>query len=221
MRRVTADDFDFTGAPLFRKTATIPVANVVFAKGGEKVVTLQSGAAGEFTETTNIARPGDAIVTRGPGDSYVPKKFSNNFEINPANSSEYRSKNFGRAIFQDEDFVITAPWGEDQRIMAGGVIFQSLAGAAPEVYGNQGDSFEADYAREAADGSLQSLAAPLKTQLRWAIEKREIAHLSDIRTRAVYARGHVFQENDLADDTLDIIDGAGIALETLSRQRPF
>jgi hypothetical protein len=109
--------------------------------------------------------------------------------------------------------------GEDQTIKAGGVVFQSLAGKAPEVYGNQGHSFEADYAREASDGGLVSLAAPLKTQLRWAMEKREIAHLSDIRLRAFFARGHVFQPNDLADDTLDIIDAANIALETLSRRR--
>jgi hypothetical protein len=221
LRRVTANDFDFTNAPLFRKTATIPVTNVVFAKGGEKVVTLQSGSAGQFVESTNVAQPGDAIVTRGAGDSYIPKKFSNNFEINPGNPGEYRSKNFGRAIFQDEDFVIAAPWGEDQAIMAGGVVFQSLAGDAPEVYGNQAASFEADYAREASDGSLMSLAAPLKTQLRWAIEKREIAHLSDIRLRAFFARGHVFQPNDLADDTLDVIDAAEIALETLSRRTSF
>jgi hypothetical protein len=221
LKRVTANDFDFTGAPLFRKTATIPVANVIFAKGGEKIVTLQSGSAGEFAETTNIAQPGDAIVTRGAGDSYIPKKFTNNFEINPGNPSEYRSKNFGRAIFQDEGFIIAAPWGEDQTIAAGGVVFQSLAGDTPEVYGNQGHSFEADYAREAADGDLMPLAERLKPQLRWAMEKREIAHVSDIRSRAFFARGHVFQPNDLADDTLDIIDAADIALEALSRQTSF
>jgi hypothetical protein len=217
LRRVTADDFDFTDAPLFRKTATIPVANIVFAKGGEKVVTLQSGSSGEFTETTNLAQRGDAILTRSPGDSYIPKKFSNNFEINPRNPAEFRSKNFGRALFQDEGFIIAAPWGEDQTIKAGGVVFQSLAGASPEVYGNQAASFEADYAREAADGSLMPLATRLKMQLVWAMQKREIAHLSDIRLRAYYARGHMFQ----ADDTLDIIDGANIALEALSGRTPF
>jgi hypothetical protein len=221
LRRVTANDFDFTDAPLFRKTATIPVANVAFAKGGEKVVTLQSESSGQFVESTNIAQPGDAIVTRSAGDSYIPKKFSNNFEINPGNPAEYRSKNFGRAIFQDEDFIIAAPWGEDQTIKAGGVVFQSLAGASPEVYGNQAASFEADYAREAADGGLMPLATRLKTQLVWAMEKREIAHLSDIRLRAFYARGHVYQPNELADDTLDIIDGANIALEAFLGRTPF
>jgi hypothetical protein len=198
LRRVTANDFDFTDAPLFRKTATIPVANVAFAKGGEKVVTLQSESAGQFVESTNIAQPGDAIVTRSAGDSYIPKKFSNNFEINPGNPAEYRSKNFGRAIFQDEDFIIAAPWGEDQTIKAGGVVFQSLA-----------------------DGGLMPLATRLKTQLVWAMEKREIAHLSDIRLRAFYARGHVYQPNELADDTLDIIDGANIALEAFLGRTPF
>ena len=37
-RRVTGDDFDFDSAPLFRKIATLPVDNVVFAEGGETVV---------------------------------------------------------------------------------------------------------------------------------------------------------------------------------------
>ncbi|MEJ0052216.1 MAG: hypothetical protein WDN02_13565 [Methylovirgula sp.] len=212
MKRVTANDFDFTGAPLFRKTATIPVASVVFGKGGEKVVTLQSGAAGQFAETINIAQLGDAIVTRSAGDSYIPKKFSNNFEINPGNSNEYRSKNFGRAIFQEEDFVIMAPWGEDQTIAAGGVVFQSLVGDSPEVYGNQGHSFEADYAREAADGALLPLTLPLKTQLQWANDKGEIVHLSDIRARAVYAREMVTDEKKSAEVFSEIIRVADIAI---------
>jgi hypothetical protein len=216
VRRVTANDFDFTGAALFRKTAAIPVANVVFAKGGEKVVTLQSGPGGQFVESTNVAQPGDAIVTRGVGDSYIPKKFSNNFEIDPGNPGQYRSKNFGRALFQDEDFVIAAPWGEDQTIMAGGVVFQSLAGAAPEVYGNQAASFDADYAREAVDGSLQSLVTSLGIQLHWAIDKGDIAHLSDIRARALFA-----QRRGVTMDQDDIIASADAAIQTLSRRRPL
>ncbi|MEW6438460.1 MAG: hypothetical protein AB1508_14975 [Pseudomonadota bacterium] len=186
-RRVSADQFDFDAAPWFRKTATIPVANVAFAKGGEEIITLQPDAAGKFIESKNIAKPGDAIVTRSPGDSYIPKKFSNNFEIDPHNPAEYRSKNFGRAIFQAGSVVIAAPWGEDQTIMAGGVIFESHAGAEPEVYGNQAASFEADYAREDADGSLMPLTAPFATQLEWAIEKGEKAHAADIAARLTFA----------------------------------
>jgi hypothetical protein len=186
-RRVSADQFDFDAAPRFRKTATIPVANVVFARGGEEIVTLQPDDAGKFIESKNIAKPGDAIVTRSPGDSYIPKKFSNNFEIDPNNPAEYRSKNFGRAIFQTEPVVIAAPWGEDQTIMAGGVIFESHAGAEPEVYGNQAASFEADYAREAADGGLMPLTAPFKRQLEWAIGNGETAHVADIGGRLKFA----------------------------------
>jgi hypothetical protein len=186
-RRVSAGQFDFDAAPCFRKTATIPVANVVFAKGGEQIITLQPDDAGKFIESRNIAKPGDAIVTRSPGDSYIPKKFSNNFEIDPHNPAEYRSKNFGRAIFQTEPVVIAAPWGEDQTIMAGGVIFESHVGAEPEVYGNQAASFEADYAREAADGSLMPLTAPFATQLAWAIENDETAHVADITARLKFA----------------------------------
>ncbi len=215
MRRVTANDFDFTSAPLFRKCATIPVANVVFAKGGEKVVTLQSGAAGQFAETINIAQLGDAIVTRSAGDSYIPKKFSNNFEINPANSDEYRSKNFGCAIFQDEDFVIMAPWGEDQTIAAGGVIFQSLAGDTPEVYGNQGRSFEADYAREAADGSLLPLTLPLKTHCNGRPTRASSRTSGTFVVRAVYARKQASQNSLGTSD--EVIRMADIVLNRSSR----
>ena len=188
-RRVFADQFDFDAAPCFRKTATIPVVNVVFAKGGEDIITLQPDDAGKFIESQNIAKPGDAIVTRSPGDCYIPKKFGNNFEIDPNNPAEYRSKNFGRAIFQTEPVVIAAPWGEDQTIMAGGVIFESHAGAEPEVYGNQAASFEADYAREATDGSLMPLTEPFAMQLAWAIEKGESAHVADICARLKFAIG--------------------------------
>jgi len=186
-RRVSADQFDFDAAPCFRKTATIPVVNVVFAEGGEEIITLQPDDGGKFIESKNIAGPGDAIVTRSPGDSYIPKKFVNNFEIDPNNPAEYRSKNFGRAILQTEPVVIAAPWGEDQTIMAGGVIFESHAGAEPEIYGNQAASFEADYAREAADGSLMPLTAAFATQLAWAMEKGERAHVADIHARLKFA----------------------------------
>jgi hypothetical protein len=153
-KRVSASDFDFDAAPAFRKVETVPLENVVFAVGGEKVVTRQKAKDGtEFTETTSIAKTGDAIVTRSPGDSYaVPlAKFNKNLEIDPANPNQYRSKNFGRAVQVLADAVIAAPWGEDQHIKAGGVIFQNRA--SNEVYGNQQHSFEGDFAREARDGA--------------------------------------------------------------------
>jgi hypothetical protein len=154
------------------------------AVGGEKVVTRQKAKDGtEFTETTSIAKTGDAIVTRSPGDSYaVPlAKFNKNLEIDPANPNQYRSKNFGRAVQVLADAVIAAPWGEDQHIKAGGVIFQNRA--SNEVYGNQQHSFEGDFAREARDGSLIRLTEPLTVQLPWAEDKGETAHIADIEQR--------------------------------------
>ena len=129
---------------------------MVFAKGGEVVSTRQKKQGGEeFEETTATAKTGDAIVTRSPGDSYVvpAAKFGLNFEINPNNTSQYRSKNFGRAIQIPYDFKVAAPWG-DQDIVAGGVIWQNRASS--EIYGNQRHSFEGDFAREQIlDGEAQ------------------------------------------------------------------
>ena len=183
-KRVAASNFEFENAPAFRKVETVPLANVVFAVGGETVVTRQKAKDGtEFTETTSNAKAGDAIVTRSPGDSYaVPTiKFEKNFEIDPTNPTQYRSKNFGRGVQVTEDTVIAAPWGEDQNIKAGGVIFQNRA--SNEVYGNQQHSFEGDFAREAKDGSLIRLTESLPAQLAWAEEKGEKAHITDIENR--------------------------------------
>ncbi len=182
--RVQSSNFDFENAPAFRKVETVPIVNVVFAVGNETVVTRQKAKDGsEFLETTSITRAGDAIVTRTPGDSYaVPTvKFEKNFEIDPTNPSQYRSKNFGRAVQVTKDIVIAAPWGEDQNIKASGVIFQNRA--SNEVYGNQQHSFEGDFAREAKDGSLMRLTESLPVQMAWAQEKGETAHIKDIESR--------------------------------------
>lgn len=183
-KRVHPGDIDFEHAPAFRKVEIIPAASVRIASGGERVVTRQKTKDGtEFVETTNIAKVGDAIVTRTPGDTYVvtAEAFAKNFETDPVNPGQYRSKNFGRAVQVREDSVIAAPWGEDQYIKAGGVIYRN--GASNEVYGNQQHSFEGDFAREAKDGSLIRLTEPLKVQLAWALEKGEAAHVADIERR--------------------------------------
>jgi hypothetical protein len=189
-KHVQPNDFDFANAPAFRKVETVPVENVIFASGGEKVITRQRAKNGtEFVETENRANAGDAIVTRTPVDTYVisAKAFANYLEIDPANPGRYRSKNFGRAVQVLEDCVIAAPWKEDQYIEAGGVIYRN--GVSNEVYGNQQHSFEGDFAREAADGSLMRLTEPLKAQLAWAVKKGEGAHAADVRRRMAAEAG--------------------------------
>ena len=180
-KRVKASDFDFDEAPVFRKTATLSKANVIVAEGGEKITTMQpDGKGGEYVETTKTAKAGDHIVTRAANDVYIidAAKFPKLYEDDPENPDQFRSTNVGRAILMEEDIVIAAPWGEDQQIKAGGILFRS--NASPDVYGNQKHSFEADFAREGADGSdcsigrTESLGAG--TRRSCASERRYEAH---------------------------------------------
>jgi hypothetical protein len=182
--RVNPENYDFDSAPVFRKTAALPIDNVVIAQGGEEIKTMQpDGNGGQFVETVKTANEGDAIVKRDADDVYIidAAKFPKLYEVNPENPDQYRSTNVGRAILMEQDIVITAPWGEDQQIKSGGILFRS--NASPDVYGNQKHSFEGDFAREGVDGSLMPLTAPLQEQQQWAKELGEVAHLRDINRR--------------------------------------
>jgi hypothetical protein len=178
---VSAGDFDFSRAPMFVKIATLPVENFRIAEQRERVTTRQPNkGGGEFVETTGIAEQGDWIVTRAKNDQYVIKAdlFPLLWEIDPNNRNRYRSKNFGKAIRVNKDVTIDAPWDAKQHIKAGGVIFLSFATGV--VYGNQKETFEADFARQAKDGSLRPLSDPLIMQQAWALKKQEPAHIRDI-----------------------------------------
>jgi hypothetical protein len=179
-QRVSVGNFDFSRAPVFLKTATLAVENFRVAERRELVITRQPDEGGEFVETGSTAEPGDWIVTRSENDEYTIKAdlFSQLWEIDPDNPERYRAKNFGKAIRVHQDVTIDAPWGERQHIKAGGVVFQS--GATDAVYGNQKKTFEADFARQAKDGSLRPLSDPLILQLAWTIRKRELTHTKDI-----------------------------------------
>ena len=182
-KRVSAAELDFGSAPAYRKIAKVPVANIVIAKGGEKVTTLQKRKDGrEFVETTNVAKAGDAILNRAPGDSYVVSaaSFAKLYEIDPDDATLYRSKSFGRAVRMLEDAILKAPWGKDQHIEAGGVVYFNQANG--EIIGNQMSTFARDFAREARDGSLIALSEPLAAQLAWAKAKGETAHERDIES---------------------------------------
>jgi hypothetical protein len=182
--RINPDDYNLDEAPKFRKVASMPVANTVRAEGGEKVTTKHTIEGQEVTEVEeNIAAAGDMIVERSPGDKYIIEadKFEANYEIDPENPDQYRSKNHGRAVMVEHDFTIEAPWGGDQNIKAGGIIWRNED--TGETYGNQKYSFEGDFAREGADGSLMPLTEPLETQRAWAQEQGGLEHLKDIEQR--------------------------------------
>lgn len=148
-KQVTAADFDFSKAKVYRKTATLSADQIAVAKGGESVVTRQKDKAGSYVETTNVAKPGDRIITRSPGDSYVVAgdKFAKLYEPHPEQPGVFRSNNVGKAVRVTRNVEIMAPWGEKQLIKKGGVIFQSMTG---EVYGNAKETFNADFKPEKA-----------------------------------------------------------------------
>ena len=117
-------DFDFAQAPVYRKTATLTKANIEIAQEAHDLVTMINGVE----ETRNRAEPGDHIVTGSQGERYIIKaaKFASLYEQDPSNPDAYISKNVVKAIRLSENTELTAPWGEKQRALAGGVVVQSL-----------------------------------------------------------------------------------------------
>ena len=183
-------NFDFSEAPFFFKTARLPVAFVTIAQGGEHIENLHPDKNGStFKQNDIIANAGDRIIARAGQDVYtVPAdKFEAIYVIDPEDPTQYMSRNAGRAIFLKEDTTITSTRGHEQYIKAGGVVFQ---GFCNEVYGNQAYSFREDFARQAADGDLMPLTENLETQLNWARSKGETLHTNDILTRMAFEKNY-------------------------------
>jgi hypothetical protein len=183
--------FDFSEAPLFLKTARLPVAFVTVARGGEHIENLHTDKDGSvFKQNDIIANNGDHIIARAGQDIYtVPaEKFNAIYVIDPKDPAQYMSRNAGRAIFLEQDTTIISTRGHEQYIKAGGVVFEGYCG---EIYGNQDYSFEEDFARQASDGSLMPLTKPLGEQLKWALEKGENLHVTDIQNRMRFQQNRV------------------------------
>jgi hypothetical protein len=140
MKQINPLEVDFSNAPRYRKSAFLRLDQIQYVFEPLVVYTKHSGEL----ETSQIAQPGDIVVTRAHRDSYVitSEKFEKLYYFDSVDCT-LRSKNIGRAIRMDEDFCIEAPWGEMQYIKAGGVLFKSETGN--EVYGNQGYSFDVDF----------------------------------------------------------------------------
>lgn len=146
-RKVTAGDFDFSEAPIFRKTAMLRKADVTTADREQEVETTIDGA----TETRNVARPGDRIVTGTQGERYVIRadRFDQLYEEDPHDASRYISLNRVRALQVPEAVEIMAPWGELQRTPAGGYVVQALS-SPQDVYLIEHKAFMQTYAPDSA-----------------------------------------------------------------------
>ena len=142
-QRRSAEQFDFSAAPLFRKSATLKKSSVERATAAREVVTTIAGAE----ETKNIAKPGDAIVTGPGGERYViaGEKFADLYDDDPADPTRFVSKNRVRAIELVQNTEMVAPWGETQRAKSGGYVVQSAASPG-DVYLVEGAAFQETYA---------------------------------------------------------------------------
>lgn len=180
--RITTDKIDFSNAPLFKRTAVLHADDIKIATGGETITTYQAPPNVErFIETVKTAQAGDIIITRDEHDIRIMdrEKFHLLYAQKPDNKNIYVSHNKGRAYFLRHDTVIFAPWGHDQYIKAGGVLFNNET----EIYGNQAHSFEGDFARLANNGDIMPLSQSLSTQREWAQDLGETSHLEDILKR--------------------------------------
>lgn len=98
-------------APVFAKKAEV---NAAIAAGGEKIETVLADGT---VETTNVANPGDAIITNPGGEKYIipAETFTKRYEAT-TEEGVFRAKGMSRAFKNDTGapIEIMAPWGEPQ-----------------------------------------------------------------------------------------------------------
>jgi hypothetical protein len=137
--------FDFSKAPVYRKTAVLKKSQVKIAKARQEVVTLIRGVE----ETRNVARAGDRIITGDHGERYVvrKRKFASLYEPHPSGRGAYRSKARVRGLTLAENTEIIAPWGERQRAVKGGMIVRRI-GRPRDIYLIEARAFARTYAPE-------------------------------------------------------------------------
>ena len=169
---------DFTGAASFRKTARLSQDKIEIAKAEQEVVTVVAGKP----ETKNTAKPGDYIVVGALGERYVipGNRFDRLYEPDPARPGEFRSKGTVLAVLLTQAITLKAPWGEQQRIDAGGVLVKN----GDDIYGIAEAAFAETYGRADKDGKVfVGLEAPLAQQKATAQERGESAHVADLDRR--------------------------------------
>jgi len=169
---------DFSGAAVFRKTARLAQDKIEVAKAEQEVVTVIAGKP----ETRNTAKPGDYVVTGTLGERYViaGNRFDRLYEPDPSRPGEFRSKGTVLAVLLTEPVTFKAPWGEQQRIDAGGVMVKNGA----DIYGIAEAAFAETYGRADREGKVfVGLDAPLPRQKTAAQERGEAAHVADLDRR--------------------------------------
>jgi hypothetical protein len=137
-KQIDPSRIDLSGVRLARKCARVRARRVT--RDEEVTSDMRDG----FRETTNTARPGDYIVENPGGEEYVVK--GEEFEARYRRIGE--SKVYEpvsppvRVLELEENVRFEAPWGEEMRIRAGGVLVIQDSG---EIYGIQREEFQNTY----------------------------------------------------------------------------
>jgi hypothetical protein len=116
--------FDYSDAPVYRKTATVLTANVEDVAKPQDVQTIINGKI----ETVNRAEVDDKIITGPVGERYVITKdqFEKLYEVDSTDATRYRSKNVVSVICLEEDTELVAPWGALQHATKGDFVVQMM-----------------------------------------------------------------------------------------------
>jgi hypothetical protein len=164
---VTGRDFDFTAAPIYRKTATLRADRVEISRTPQPIVTR----IGKLEETRNIAQKGDRIITGAQGERWVikAKDFPKLYGRDPKKPGQFVSKSRVRAVKLNEGVELTAPWGEKQRAKKGGYVVQRV-GAPRHVYLIEELAFKKTYRREKGAASE---ASPKSTARKPAVKRHK------------------------------------------------
>lgn len=153
-----ASAFDFSKAPVYRKTAVLKKSQVKIAAKKQDVVTMINGQE----ETRNLARAGDVIVTGVKGERYVMKPAHFRALYEEEKPGRWRAKTKVRALTLVENTELLAPWGERQRTRKGGVVVQRV-GKPRDVYLIEAKAFAETYAPAPAKKPVKK--APTKKTL--------------------------------------------------------
>lgn len=154
---LTSEDFEQVARQLGAATFKARKVGYVAAVASERTQDVETMWNG--SETRNVARPGDWIVTNmtgqrqvmrdggGQPNTYVIKAetFPKLYEAAEGENEfgqVYKAKGVVDALLLPGGFDIAAPWGERQVAGAGYLVRNGT-----DVYGNQSDTFEATYER--------------------------------------------------------------------------
>lgn len=135
---IDLNSIDVSNARLARKCARVRARQVTDAE--EVASVMEDG----FDETSNTARPGDYIVQNPTGEQYVTSKDEFERRYRQTGQPDVYEPLFPpvRVLELADNVRFQAPWGEEMRIKAGGVLVIQDSG---EIYGIQREEFRKTY----------------------------------------------------------------------------